>query len=147
MRAQVRAAHARIEWFAGNWQLALDLSNEAHELHPRIQHEIGFIVRLRALAEADLGLVERARASAEQARTTAEEMSDRERAILSAGVLGRLEFARGDLDAALGHVRALPGELLSKGYKDPTAPVWGDAIEFLIAGGELYQALVYITQY
>ena len=33
LRAQVRAAHARIEWFAGNWQLALDLANEAHELH------------------------------------------------------------------------------------------------------------------
>ena len=65
LRAQVRAAHARIEWFAGNWQLALDLANEAHELHPRIQHEVGFIVRLRALAEADLGLVEQARASAE----------------------------------------------------------------------------------
>ena len=93
LRAQVRAAHARIEWFAGNSQLALDLANEAHELHPRIQHEVGFTVRLRALAEADLGLVERARASAEQARTTAEEMSDREWAILSAGVLGRLEFA------------------------------------------------------
>ena len=79
-----------------------------------------------------------------QARTTAEEMSDREWAILSAGVLGRLEFARGDLDAALGHVRELPGELLSKGYKDPTAPVWGDAIEILIAGGELEQASGYL---
>ena len=67
-------------------------------------------------------------------------MSDREWAILSAGVLGRLEFALGDLDAALGYVRELPGELLSKGYKDPTAPVWGDAIEILIAGGELEQA-------
>ena len=50
--------------------------------------------------------------------------------------LGRLEFALGHLDAALGYVRELPGELLSKGYKDPTAPVWGDAIEILIAGGE-----------
>ena len=67
-------------------------------------------------------------------------MSDREWAILSAGVLGRLEFALGNLDAALGYVRELPGELLSKGYKDPTAPVWGDAIEILIAGGELEQA-------
>ena len=74
-------------------------------------------------------------------------MSDREWAILSAGVLGRLEFARGDLDAALGYVRALPGELLSKGYKDPAAPVWGDAIEILIAGGELDQASAYLAQY
>ena len=147
LRAQAHAARARIEWFAGNWQLALDLATEAHELHPRIQHEVGLVVRLRALAEADLGLVEQARASAEKARTTAEEMSDREWAILSAGVLGRLEFALGHLDAALGFVRELPGELLSKGYKDPTAPVWGDAIEILIASGERAEASAYLTQY
>ena len=66
LRAQAHAARARIEWFAGNWQLALDLATEAHELHDRIQHEVGLIVRLRALAEADLGLVEQARASAKR---------------------------------------------------------------------------------
>ena len=66
LRAQAHAARARIEWFAGNWQLALDLATEAYELHDRIQHEVGLIVRLRALAEADLGLVEQARASAKR---------------------------------------------------------------------------------
>ena len=147
LRAQARGARARIEWFAGNWQLALDFATEAHELHDRIQHEVGQHVRLRALAEADLGLVEQARASAEAALAVAEEMSDREWAILSAGVLGRLEFALGHLDAALGYVRELPGELLSKGYKDPTAPVWGDAIEILIANGELEKASSYLEQY
>ncbi len=147
LRAQAHGARARIEWFAGDWQLALDLAVEAHELHDRIQHEVGHTVRLKALAEADLGLVEQARASAEAARAVAEEMSDREWAILSAGVLGRLELALGDLDAALGYVRELPGELLSKGYKDPTAPVWGDAIEILIASGELEQASSYLGEY
>ena len=147
LRGQARAALARIEWFAGNWQRALDLATEAHELHERIQHEVGLIVRLKALAEADLGLVEEARASAEEALTTAQEMSDREWAILSAGVLGRLEFALGNLDAALGYLRELPGELLSRGYRDPTAPVWGDAIEILIAGGERAEARGFLTQY
>jgi DNA-binding NarL/FixJ family response regulator len=147
LRAQARGALARIEWFAGNLQLALHLAAEAHERHDRIQHEVGLTVRLRALAEADLGLGEQARASAEEALTTSEEMSDREWALLSAGVLGRLEFALGDLDAALGYVRELPGELLSKGYKDPTAPVWGDAIEILIASGEREQASGYLLQY
>ena len=148
LRAQARGARARIEWFAGNWQLALDLADEANELRvsPK-RHEIGLIVRLRALVEADLGLDEQARASAEAALKTSEEMSDREWAILSVGVLGRLEFALGHLDAALGYVRELPGELLSKGYKDPTAPVWGDAIEILVAGGELEQASAYLAQY
>ena len=147
LRAQAHGARSRIEWFAGNWQLALDLAIKAHELHDRIQHDVGQHVRLRALAEADLGLVEQARASAEAALVAAEEMSDREWAILSAGVLGRLEFALGHLDAALGYVRELPGELLSKGYKDPTAPIWGDAIEILIAGGEHERARAFLTQY
>jgi len=147
LRAQAHAARARIEWFAGNWQLALHLATEAYELHPRIQHEVGFVVRLKALAEADLGLVEQARASAEAALMVAEEMSDREWALLSAGVLGRLEFALGHLDAALRYVRELPGEFLSRGYKDPTAPVWGDAIEILIAGGEREEASRYLRQY
>ena len=147
LRAQAHGARSRIEWFAGNWQLALDLAVEAHELHDRIRHDVGLIVRLKALAEADLGLVEQARASAEAALAVAEEMSDREWVILSAGVLGRLELALGDLDAALGYVRELPGELLSKGYRDPTAPVWGDAIEILIAGGELEEASTYLMQY
>jgi DNA-binding CsgD family transcriptional regulator len=147
LRAQAHTARARIEWFAGNWQLALDLATEGLELHPRIQHEVGLVVRLRALVEADLGHVERARASAEEARIVAEKMSDREWALLSAGVLGRLEFALGHLDAAVGHVRELPAKLLSKGYKDPTAPVWGDAIEILIAGGERKEASRYLKQY
>jgi DNA-binding CsgD family transcriptional regulator len=147
LRAQAHGARARIEWFAGNWQLALDLATEAHEFHPRIQHEVGLLVRLKGLAEADLGLVDQARASVEAARLAAEEMSDREWAILSAGVLGRVEFALGQVDAAADHVRDLPGELLSKGYRDPTAPVWGDAIEILVAGGERERASAYLEQY
>ena len=147
LRAQVRSAQARIEWFAGNWQLALDVAKEAHELHPRTQHEVGLVVRLRALVEADLGLVEEARASAEVALRTAQEMSDREWAILSAGVLGRLEFSLGHFGAALDYVRDSPGELLSCGYKDPTAPIWGDAVEILVASGELEQASAYLTEY
>ena len=71
LRAQAHGARSRIEWFAGNWQLALDLAIKAHELHDRIQHDVGQHVRLRALAEADLGLVEQARASAEEALVTA----------------------------------------------------------------------------
>jgi DNA-binding CsgD family transcriptional regulator len=147
LRAQARGAHARIEWFAGDWQLALDLATQAHELHDRIQHDVGHTIRLKALAEADLGAVEQARASANEALMTARRMSDREWAILSAGVLGRLELALGDLDAALGYVRELPGELLSKGYKDPTVPVWGDAIEILVASGEIEQASSYLGEY
>jgi DNA-binding CsgD family transcriptional regulator len=149
LRAQVPGSLARIEWFAGNWELALDRAIEAHDSHESMlhQHEVGLTGRLRALTEADLGLVEQARASAMEALATSEAMSDREWTILLLGVLGRLELMLGNVDAALEHVRELPGELLSTGYKDPVAPLWGDAIEILVRGGELEQASVYLVEY
>ena len=102
-----------------------------------MRHHRSFTGRLRALAEADLGSAEAARASAAMGLEAAEEMSDREFEILILGVLGRLELMLGDVEAALGYLRDLPGQLLSTGYEDPTAPIWADAIEALIAGGEL----------
>ena len=109
-----------------------------------LRHHRGYTGRLRALAEADLGLVEQARSSAAVALAGAEEMSDREWKILILGVLGRLELMLGDVEAALGYLRELPAQLLSTGYEDPTAPLWADAIEALIAGGELETARNYL---
>ena len=99
-----------------------------------LRHHRGYTGRLRALAEADLGLVEQARSSAAVALAGAEEMSDREWKILTLGVLGRLELMLGDVEAALGYLREVAAQLLSTGYEDPTAPLWADAIEALIAG-------------
>ena len=66
---------------------------------------------------------------------------------LTLGVLGRLELLLGDVDAALRHLRELPGQLLSTGYGDPAAPVWADAVEALIAGNELERARSYLEAY
>jgi len=63
------------------------------------------------------------------------------------GVLGRLELAVGNLEAAGGYLRDLPPRLLAGGLNDPTLPVWGDAIETLIALGELEQARSYVEPY
>ncbi len=98
LRIQTLGASARIEWFAGDLQQALDLATEAHERHDR-QHDVGHPVRLKALAEADLGDVEQARARRNEGLMTAREDVG-QWAILSAGVLGRLELALGDLEAA-----------------------------------------------
>ena len=62
-------------------------------------------------------------------------------------MLGRLELALGNLEAAGGYLRELPGRLLAAGLNDPTQPVWADAIETLIALGELEQARAYLEQY
>src|SRR5262249_3764565 len=103
--------------------------------------------RLRALAEADLGLVEGARTAATEALETAEAMGDQEWKSLALGVLGRVELALGNVDAAAGYLRDPPAELLSRGYRDPAAPRWGDAMEALIAAAELEPARGYLEAY
>jgi DNA-binding CsgD family transcriptional regulator len=66
---------------------------------------------------------------------------------LSLGVLGRLELALGNLEAAAGYLRELPERLLAGGVNDPANPIWTDAIETLIALGELEQAGAYLDQF
>ena len=63
------------------------------------------------------------------------------------GALGRLELALGNLEAAGAYLRDIPGRALSRGYNDPTAPFWGDAIETLVSLGELEQARDYLGSY
>jgi len=48
------------------------------------------------------------------------------------------------LAAAAGYLRDLPGRLHAAGSNDPTLPVWADAIETLVALGELEQARAYL---
>ena len=50
-------------------------------------------------------------------------------------MLGRLELALGNLEAAGGYLRELPGRLLAGKMNDPTLTVWADAIETLAAWG------------
>ena len=68
-------------------------------------------------------------------------------AIASLGVLGRLELALGNLEAAGGYLRELPGRLLAGGVNDPASPIWADAIEALASLGELEQARAYLEPY
>ena len=63
------------------------------------------------------------------------------------GVLGRLELALGNLQAAAEHLRDLPGRLLAGGINDPAVPVWADAIETLVALGEIERARAYLEPY
>ena len=44
----------------------------------------------------------------------------------------------------IGYLRELPAQLLSTGYQDRPPPLWADAIEALIAGGELEPARNYL---
>ena len=137
-----------LEWLDGRWPRALEHAATAYELCQQTQTvHTAWVGRAKALIEADLGLVEQARASAEESLAFAQASSNRHFTIYSLGALGRLELALGNLEAAGSILRDLPERLLAGGLNDPTAPVWADTIETLIALGELEQASAYLEPF
>jgi DNA-binding CsgD family transcriptional regulator len=134
------AAHlhlAWLEWLSGRWRCALDHATEALELT-----EPGGVARPTALQaagliEAHLGRVDEARLKATHALQSARATSNEILAIESLGVLGHLELAVGNVEAAARHLRDLPERLVSFGWNDPSSPLWADAIETLIRSGDL----------
>jgi ATP/maltotriose-dependent transcriptional regulator MalT len=139
---------ALLEWLTGRWPQALDRAIAAHELAEVNQlGNLLFVGRVKALIEADLGLIEEARASAEEGLAVAEATSNEAFVVFTLGVLGRLELALGNLEKAGHYLRELPGRLLAGGVNDPAQPLWADTIETLIALGELEQAHSYLKAY
>jgi DNA-binding CsgD family transcriptional regulator len=147
-RAQVLWSLSTAEWLAGQWKAALDHAVEAEELAEQTGEMNTRVMtgRIKALIEADLGLVEQARASTGSALADAEARQIPFFTIATLGVVGRLELSLGNHEAA-GHVlRDLPRQLVALGIDDPV-PLWPDTIETLVALGELEQAADYLEQY
>jgi DNA-binding CsgD family transcriptional regulator len=148
-RLMVRWTLSMLEWLAGRWERSIEHARVAHELTEQSQHPhaLGWVGRVKGLVEADLGLVDAARASAENglafARATANEFF----AIMCLGTLGRIELMLGDLQAAAGYLRDVPARLVAGGLRDPTVPIWADAIETLVALGDLELADEYAARY
>ncbi len=139
---------ALVEWLAGRWQRALGHATAAYELtvqtqHPHAQNWVG---RAKALIEADLGLVDEARATAEEALSRSRASSIELYTILTEAVLGRVELMLGNLEIAGDTLRELPERLIAGAMNDPTLAVWADAIETLVALGELDRAAAYLKQ-
>jgi DNA-binding CsgD family transcriptional regulator len=148
-RGQVLWRLSLMEWYMGRWHRALEHAAAALEIAEQTldAHQRIFMGRVTALIETDLGLVEEARRAGEESLQLAQEMSDEVNIFSCSGVLGRLELALGNLEAAGAYLRDIPGRALSLGYNDPTAPFWGDAIETLVSLGELDQARDYLSAY
>jgi DNA-binding CsgD family transcriptional regulator len=138
-----------LEWLAGRWRLALEHAVAAKELAEQTQHAHAraWAGRAKALVEVDLGFVAEARATVDEAVAVARESGNDVYAMFGVGVLGRLELALGDASAAAHHLRDLPARLTAGGLNDPTSPIWADAIETLVALGELDRARVYLDAY
>jgi len=137
-----------LEWYAGNWQRALGHVAAAHELTEQtlFPHARLWVGRVKALIEADLGLVEEARVTTEGALAFSRAASPFY-TMVPLAVLGHLELALGNPEAAGDHLRDLPEKLLAGGMNDPTQLLWADAIEALIALGELERARAYLDPY
>jgi DNA-binding CsgD family transcriptional regulator len=148
-RAEVVWRLSLLEWLAGRWQRALGHAEVALELSEQAQdpHMRAHAGRFKAPIEADLGLVEEARASAEEAYAAAQAISNEVMAMACLASLGRVELLLGNLEAAGSYLREPPGRLLSGNVNDPVAPVWADAIETLVSLGELDLARTYIEEY
>jgi DNA-binding CsgD family transcriptional regulator len=148
-RAMVLWALTALEWLAGRWRLALAHAEAAYELTEQTQHAHArhWVGRAKALVEADLGLVDEARASVQEVLGLSEVMAYEVFVIETLGVLGRLELELGNLETAGEHLRRLPERLLAGGLLNPALPVWADAIETLVGLGETDRARTYLASY
>jgi ATP/maltotriose-dependent transcriptional regulator MalT len=138
-----------LEWLAGRWQLALERTTAWWELAEQIQnpHARAWVGRVKALIEIDLGLVESARATVAEIVPVSHEALDDLPRLFALGLLGRLELVLGNYGAAAGYLRDAPGQLLAWGLFDPTLTIWSDAVETLVALGELERARTYLEAY
>jgi DNA-binding CsgD family transcriptional regulator len=145
-RAQALWTLTWAEWLAGNWSRSLDLALATHELaeQTRAVHARLWVGRMKALIEADLGLVDEARESARSTLELSDATSNDYYTIISTSMLGRVELALGNLERAGDLLRGLPRGLLERGADDPDPVVWADTIETLAALGELERASEYL---
>src|SRR5262249_40009193 len=125
----------------------LDYAIAAQDIAEQIADQTGFAGRFKAIVETDLGLVDQARATAEESLAQARAFSNETFSIITLGVLGRLELALGNLQDAAGYLREGPELLMAGGLNDPSQPVWSDAIETLVGLGELGRARTYLDHY
>jgi DNA-binding CsgD family transcriptional regulator len=140
---------AMAEWIVGRLQDAYEHATTAEELGELIQfsHAGGWVGRVKVYILADLGLVEEARASGEEALAFARATANESYLVTTLAALGRLELMLGNLEAAGGYLRDLPERAASKGWNDPGQHIVPDAIETLIALGDRARARAYLDRY
>jgi DNA-binding CsgD family transcriptional regulator len=139
----------QVEWFAGQWELADRLASTALELADQLRDEQyrGIALYARALIDAHLGRVEAAHVAATESLKIATSLADSLFALQSQTVLGFLELSAGRPEVADRQLRDLPAWLDSHGWAEPTDFAWTNAIEAMIAIGELDQGRVWLERF
>ncbi len=149
-RAWIVLQLQHLDYYAGHLQRAFKLAVAAHEVAEQtgeLQYE-GMVCAWKAHVEADIGLVEQARATAERGLTCAREIRDEIFNVVNLAALGAVEVVLGHHEEAARHLRDLPARLLAMGHRAP-GPIdpWPNTIETLIAVGELDRARAYLEHY
>ena len=147
--AHVLFHRCQVEWYTGRWELADRLAGTALELADQLRDEQyrGIALYARALVDAHLGRVEASRAAALESLSIAESLADSLFALQSQTVLGFLELSAGRPEAADRRLRELPAWLDSHGWVEPTDFAWTNAIEAMIAIGELDRGRACLERY
>ena len=134
-----------LEWFAGRWPAALEHATAAHELGEQTQISHSALGGTgKALVEADLGLVDEARASG---RGGPRVLARRARTSSSPSAASARSAASSSRRQPRGSRRLparAPRAAARRWHERSDAPVWADAIETLIALGELEHARAYL---
>lgn len=149
-RAWVVLQLQNLEHYSGHLQRALEFSNAAHDLAEQtseLQYE-AMVCASKAQVEADIGLVDQARATAGRGLACARQIGDEIFRVFNLAALGAVEFGLANNEEAARHLRELPARLLAMGHRAP-GPIdpWPNAIEALIAVGELEPARIYLDHY
>jgi len=130
---------AQLECWSGNWPLAARYAEESLELAEQVGQSFGGPPAMRALIDAHLGNVERARATVASRLEVVEEKPMAVPLYLRA--LGFLELSLENAAAAVGHLSRTVELAESFGIREPGVyRVHADLIEALIATGELDRA-------
>jgi DNA-binding CsgD family transcriptional regulator len=137
---------ATLEWLAGRWRKALMHAVAGQELAEQTGHTVNraWAQCQRAMIESDLGLVDEARLTVEQALRTTGPSTDASLALFCRGAIAHLELVLGNLDHAAVQLRGVSDVLHPGKIYEPTDAIWADAVETLIALGELDEARVIV---
>ena len=130
---------AQVECWSGDWPLAARYAEESFELAEQVGQTFGDPPAMRALVDAHLGNVERARATIESRLQGVEEKPMTVPLYLRA--LGFLELSLGDAAAAGRHLSRTVELAESFGIREPGVyRVHADLVEALLGTGELDRA-------
>jgi DNA-binding CsgD family transcriptional regulator len=148
-RAAMLVHVAELECRAGNWDAAAAHARQCSLLTQDAAHgQPGLARYAEAMVAVRQGDLARARSLAGEGVRLADAGADELYRIQNAGVLAHAAVALGEWAEAAALLREMPDHLIALGWREPTVfPLWPDAIESLMAVGELDLATRYLGIY